>query len=523
MRTACRPTDAGQTWSRGTIVVHNCGSSSTKKYVQDTAESIRTNTMAKLDRYLKQFATIIAVGIVALLAVNCILHRRPTLTNAAHDHTLLVTWERNTNDLATALSTLERPFTKGEHYLLAPELDQYIHYKNLNIITRFNASNNMRNVDISQYRHKVSLAKRDIRIAGLFLLVEQHKDRATSGGSCLYGISVSSNFRIVCSFRDFYNGTYILYCPPAPTKKAATNCCRVTVQLQCVNFSAYSSLYQALHKIIWTRRVCVNDAKKTTLRVLDWPLIRAMKRDVSRKNVVTWRFDKNRKWTARMHDGKWFRSFKKSHLCACVKSFGNIYLYGSSHMRYKFDYLVDKCYERPADLVKKHHDASVVNLHYTWNAFSDEFGRILSDRNRTLKENDLVFVQTGAHDLSTRGLAVTMSTGIRRFVESLAELEDVSQRKGFNVVVLTSPPSRDTDNRLKTKGGRNNFALAAFNEMIRLKAADMGVEVFDEFSTILPRQDSNRHCGTYNDANDDGQHMSHNVTLPAYNSYDIMI
>ena len=108
----------------------------------------------------------------------------------------------------------------------------------------------------------------------------------------------------------------------------------------------------------------------------------------------------------------------------------------------------------------------------------------------------MVFVQTGAHDLSTRGLAAIMSTGIRRFVESLAELEDVYQRKGFNVVVLTSPPSRDTDNRLKTKGGRNNFALAAFNEMIRLKAAYMGVEVFDELSIILPRQDSNT-CGTH--------------------------
>ena len=92
-----------------------------------------------------------------------------------------------------------------------------------------------------------------------------------------------------------------------------------------------------------------------------------------------------------------------------------------------------------------------VVMNNSGNIFSDEFGRILSDRNRTLKENDFVFVQTGAHDLSTRGLAVTMSTGICRFVESLAELEDVSQRKGFNVVVLTSPPSRDTDNRLKTR------------------------------------------------------------------------
>ena len=196
-----RPTDAGQTWSRGTQVVHNFGSLSTKEYVQGPAEATRTNIIAKLDRYLKQFAAIIAVDIAALLAVNCILHRRPTLTSLAHYHTLLVTRERNTNDLTTALSTLERPFTIGEHYFLAPELDQYNHYRNLHIVTRFNASNNMRNVDISQYHHTVSLVKKNIRIAGLFLLVvDQHKDRATSGGSCLYGVSESSNFRSVCSF-----------------------------------------------------------------------------------------------------------------------------------------------------------------------------------------------------------------------------------------------------------------------------------------------------------------------------------
>ena len=468
MRPACHPTNAGQTWSHGTQVVHSCGNPSTKKYVQYTTEATGTNIMAKLDRYLKQFAAIIGVAIVALLAVNCILRRRPTLTNPAYDDTFSGTWDTNTNDLATVLSKAERPYTIGEHYFLAPELDQYNHYKNLNIVTRFNASNNMRNVDISQYRHTVSLLKRNIRITGLFLLVaEQHKYRATSGGSCLYGVSESANFRSVCSFRDFYNGTYILYCPPAPTKTTTTNCWKVTVQLQCVNFSAYSSLYKTLHKMIWTRRVCVNDAKKATLRVLNWPLIRALKRDASRKNVVTWHFDKNRKWTARMQDGKWFRSLKNSHLCACVKSFGNIYIYGSSHMRYKYDYLIDKCYERPADLVRKHYTISVANLHYSWTIFPDEFGRILSDKSHTLKEKDLVFVQTGAHDLSTRGLAIAMSTGIRRFAESLAELEEVSQRKGFKVVVLTSPPNPDIDNRLKTRGGLNNFATTAFNEMIR--------------------------------------------------------
>ncbi|KAI0240886.1 hypothetical protein LSAT2_008318 [Lamellibrachia satsuma] len=165
-------------------------------------------------------------------------------------------------------------------------------------------------------------------------------------------------------------------------------------------------------------------------------------------------------------------------------------------MRFKFDYLLDECYQRPASLIRKHYQTSVGNLNYTWYRFSDEFGRNLSDRKLTFSENDLVFVQTGAHDLSQRGLAFAMSTGIRRFVESLAAFAGVSQRTGFTFVVLTSPPSRDTDDTRNTLGGRNNFALAAFNEMIRVKAADLGVDVFDEFSILLPRQDENT-CGSH--------------------------
>ena len=398
------------------------------------------------------------------------------------------------NGVSTSLSTRRRPYTMGEHYFLAPELDQYYRYTKLNIVTtEFKEGNKVRNVDITRYRHKVSLLNMNIRSAGLFLqVVEQHKHQATSGGSCLYGVSESANFRSVCTFRDFYNGTYIVYCPPAPAKTTESRCWKVTVQLQCVNFTAYSSLFQSLHKTIWTRHVCDNETNKGTSQVLrNWPLIQALKRDASRKNVVTWHLDHDRKWEARLRDGNGFRSLNRSSLCACVKSFGNIYMYGSSHMRFKFDYLLDECYERPAGWIRKHGKASVGNLHYNWYRFSDQFGKILSDRNDTFKKKDLVFVQTGAHDTCCRGLAVAMSTGIPQFVESLATFAEISHRKGFKLVVLTSPPFRDIDNKTNTMGGRNNFALAAFNEMIRVKAAYMGVEVFDEFSIILPRQDEN--------------------------------
>ena len=172
-----------------------------------------------------------------------------------------------------------------------------------------------------------------------------------------------------------------------------------------------------------------------------------------------------------MNDGKWFRSLNRSSMCACVKRCGNIYMYGSSHIRFKFDYLLGECYKRPTDFAKKHAKASVGNLHYTWYRFSDQFGRLLSDRKDNFKKKDLVYIQTGVHDKSSRGLAVAMSTGIRQFVASLVAFAEVSHRKGFELVVLTSPPFHDIDNKTKTMGGRNNFALAEFKEMIRVKAA----------------------------------------------------
>ncbi|KAI0237916.1 hypothetical protein LSAT2_011462, partial [Lamellibrachia satsuma] len=452
------------------------------------------HNMGKLGTYTKRlfilYAAISVICIATLLLVSYVLLR--TRSSPVINHRASGMKKTYINGVMTSLSTRRRPYTMGEHYFLAPELDQYYHYTKLNTVTtEFDESNKVRNVDVTRYRHKVSLLNMNIRSAGLFLqVVEQHKHQATSGGSCLYGVSESANYRSVCSFRDFYNGTYIVYCPPAPVKTTESRCWKVTVQLQCVNFTAYSSLYQSLHKTIWRRRVCDNDTNKGIV-LGNWPLMRAMKKDASSKNVVTWHLIHKRKWEARMNYGKWFRSLNRSTLCACVKSFGNIYMYGSSHMRFKFDYLLDECYKRPTDLAKKHGKACVGNLHYTWYRFSDQFGRILSDRKDTFKKKDLVFLQTGAHDTSSRGLAVAMSTGIRQFIESLSAFAEVSHRKGFKLVVLTSPPFRDIDNKTNTMGGRNNFALAAFNEMIRVKAAYMGVEVFDEFSILLPRQDEN--------------------------------
>ena len=352
----------------------------------------------------------------------------------------------------------------------------------------------MRTVESSQYSHKIKLLPSDAHTDGVFLRVdERYMGKVTSGGSCLYGDSDWAGYRSVCTSRDLYNGTYVVYCPRA----GKTTCCNVTLHLQCVDFSAYTSLYRPLRDVIWTRLVCdAATGRRPSHACETRSSSHTLRRDAAKRNIITWHYsDNDRKWSVRTSDTRWFRSLKRNTLCACVKRFGNVYMFGASHMRYKYDYLMEECYGIPTNLPQKHMSTSVGNLHYRWCTYADQFDRIFLS-NVTFKRNDLVLLQTGAHDLARRGMAASMATSIRGFVEILAVFSDSSKKRGFKLVLLTSPPCPDGLRKVATRGGRNIFAVAAFNQMLRAKAAHLNVVVFDEFSVILPRQNSNV-CGTH--------------------------
>ena len=395
----------------------------------------------------------------------------------------------NQQSLRHVETIITGPYLIEEHYFLEPEIDQFYHHFRRNISTDFTEGQTMRTIDSSQYSHKITLLPNTADTDGVFLRVdERYMGKVTSGGSCLYGIGDWAGYRSVCTSRDLYNGTYVVYCPRASN----TTCCKVTLHLQCVDFSAYTSLYRPLRDVIWTRLVCDAATRKAAEpRMGDSLLVHALRRDAARKNIVTWHYSgKDREWSVRTTGTHWFRSLTRNTLCACVKRFGNIYMFGASHMRFKFDYLMEECYERPANLSQKHSSTSVGNLHYRWCTYADQFARIFSSKG-TLKRNDLVLLQTGAHDLARRGMAASMGASIRRFVETLSVFSDSSKRRGFRLVLLTSPPCPDGKEEVPTRGGRNTFAVAAFNQMLRAKAAHLNVDVFDEFSVILPRQNSN--------------------------------
>ena len=136
--------------------------------------------MAELGTYTKRLfsmsTAIIVTCIATLVVVSCVLlckESRPVINPRIRGMK-----KTNTNG-ATSQSTRRRLYTMGEHYFLAPELDQYYRYTNLNTVTmEFKEAIKVRNVDITWCRHKVSLLNRNIRSAGLFLLVgKQHVDK----------------------------------------------------------------------------------------------------------------------------------------------------------------------------------------------------------------------------------------------------------------------------------------------------------------------------------------------------------
>ncbi|KAK2153992.1 hypothetical protein NP493_2237g00004 [Ridgeia piscesae] len=76
---------------------------------------------------------------------------------------------------------------------------------------------------------------------------ERYRKTTTSGGSCFYVFSetASSTIRQMCSFWDFFNGTYVVWCPAM----GGEPCMDISILLQYTNFTAYTSSRHPMHHV----------------------------------------------------------------------------------------------------------------------------------------------------------------------------------------------------------------------------------------------------------------------------------
>ena len=314
---------------------------------------------------------------------------------------------------------------------------------------------------------------------------ERYRKTTTSGGSCFYVFSetASSTIRQMCSFWDFFNGTYVVWCPAM----GGEPCMDISILLQYTNFTAYTSNDHPMQHVIWRETVCTDTTIRTNY-VLASPNLRS-RVDGLLKSPILWERTIDDHFALKTEPNQTFQTMTQSTLCACVKRFRKLIMVGSSHMRFKADYLISKCYELPAGLSKSHHELSVGNISFIWRSHGSHFTTLLNNElaSDKLNRGDVVILQTGAHDMAYIGLQETLATMIDSYSYIIEQLKRRSEQIGFQLIVVTSPPVAD-DHEQYRRGSRNCCALSAFVYELHARLISTDVDIFDEFSVILPWQ-----------------------------------
>ena len=366
------------------------------------------------------------------------------------------------------------------------EIRQYRHFMDMNPGFKFHVENEPSTLEFdTDYDYNVEQVTVDgVVESGVSVRIKEHYRRNnTSGGSCFYVFSetVESTVRQMCSFWDFFNGTYIMWCPTMGVQP----CMNISVLLQHTNFSAYTSCNHPMHHVVWQDTLCHRNAhyadnlfasRQLASRVSGLP-----------KSPILWKRTTDNHVVLMTRPDQKLQPMNESALCACVKKFRKLIMIGSSHMRFKADYLIWKCYKLPAGLTPDHHSLSVGNIDFVWRSYGSHFETLQNDelgRNK-LNRNDVLIVQTGAHDMARIGLPLTLDKMINSYSNVVAQLKRRSEQIGFKLFVVTSPPVADDQPQYR-RGSRNCCALSAFVHQLQEKLLPVGVDIFDEYSVILP-------------------------------------
>ena len=318
------------------------------------------------------------------------------------------------------------------------------------------------------------------------ILIEERNGKAPTGGGSSFLVRSDSVSTQICHYDDFFNGTYVAHCPlPECT------CRNISVWLQYFNFTAYTGNHLPIKKLLWRQRICDLHKGNAGLTLTGNNTTTSS----NRKNIVTW-YLKNKQWVARSLSGREFTEMTISEFCGCITKIRKLFCFGASHMRYKSDYIMSKCYNVPSNVPQKYLSLTVENVHFHSVTKMFEYPPLWEKylKNETLGRRDVVIIQIGAHDMVRPGIQQTMAS-VMKFVGVLSDLRKKSLKYGFRFLFVTTPPFPEADQR-KTKGSRNNFALAALNRRLKTELSLKKVNVFDEFSVLLAQQE-NIVCGCH--------------------------
>ena len=161
---------------------------------------------------------------------------------------------------------------------------------------------------------------------------------------------------------------------------------------------------------------------------------------------ATWLLDGN-SWTVGYVRGEPVQTLlDATEICECIRTrFDRILLVGASHMRYKFDYRRTQCYSDVTHFERKHKAYSVGRVYFNNKMFGDSFSPLFEEiqLKMNLTWKSLVLFETGAHDITGRGLGNAMGHLIDAYVTAVVDAKQRADKVGFKFIVLSTPPYPD--------------------------------------------------------------------------------
>ena len=349
----------------------------------------------------------------------------------------------------------------------------------------------------SEFNYCVSMVSVDADTGILLHVRETRKSKPTGGGSSLLALSDTVRRRL-CFYDDYFNGTYIIWCPPP----SPGQCSKVSVEMKFVNFSAYIIGYYPLKNgLIWERKICWNEtSRKQTYLGVDLPRTLIPPWSTTNPHAPhTCRIDwiRGANGSVINDNGVEIPLLEDDEFCLRIRLFRRIIMIGSSHMRYKFNYISAKCNHAIGPKKRKHGSAQVNGITYIHSTHMITMADVWTTHldNMNLTKHDAVIIQHGAHDIAHYHTSTGVLKSLPKYIGYMKAIKRHSVRLGFRLMAVTSPPFPDYYKR-KTAENRNSFTLAALARLIHTELSAAHIDIFDEFAVLLPYYNNDvRLCG----------------------------
>ena len=328
-------------------------------------------------------------------------------------------------------------------------------------------------------RRNVSHYKVSIVNDYTFLLQEQILPGFKPGGSnflVMQYLDTNVTTKSPCHVKDHFNGMYSIVCSPLNMQ-----CYKLSIELRYTFFQAYFILEKErrpqipINKVpIWTKKlICFNETKTSTST-----------------SPISWTLNKKGECQTLVLQGKPIQVLPVPNICSCMKQYNDIYMIGTSHIKYVAEFIMHECTNLDLRNVGIHHfDLSSKNIHYLRRVYFKELWMHAKEDLQALKNKPSnaivgVWIQVGAWDDVYDSINKSFHQ-VALFEKALKDIKAIINDTAaqVNLQVLATPPISD---RFSSAVKTNNFAIGALNARIQEVVTRLGINFFDVYGLVQP-------------------------------------